>query len=80
MVHTSVANNQGGVSNARHVMIVEDPDNHGPIENFQLTVPQATGDVAVIEQLQSCQAVKKLDLFAPPEGGPQNFEHAGHLQ
>ena len=34
-----------------------------------MTVPQETGDVTVIEQLQSCQAVKKLGLFAPPEGG-----------
>ena len=50
------------------VMIDDDPDNHESIDDFQLTIPQATGDVAVIEQLQSCQVMKNLGMYAPPEG------------
>ena len=33
------------------VMIDNDPDNHGTIDNFQMTVSQSTGDEAVIYQL-----------------------------
>ena len=31
------------------VMMVNNPDNHDSIVNFQMTIPQATGDAAVIE-------------------------------
>ena len=44
----------------------EDED---PIDALQMTVPQADGREEVITQLQSCQAMKNLGLYAPPEGG-----------
>ena len=50
-------------------MVEDDPNNHNPINNFQMIVLQATGDATVIEQLQLCQAVKNLGLFTPLEGG-----------
>ena len=53
------------------VMINDNPDNHKSIDDFQMTILQATGDTAVIEQLQSCQAMKNLGLYALPEGGTE---------
>ena len=53
------------------VMIDDKPDNHNSIDDFQMTIPQATGDAAVIEQLQLCQAMKNLGLYALPEGGTE---------
>ena len=39
------------------------------IDNFQLKVPQALGTpAAAIDQLQSCQAMKNLGVYTPPEG------------
>ena len=49
-------------------MIDDNPDNHGSIDDFQMKIPLATGDAAVIEQLHLCQAMKNLGLYAPPEG------------
>ena len=39
-------------------------------ENHIITVPQTPGKEAVIDQIQSCQATKKLGLFTTPEGSP----------
>ena len=33
-----------------------------------MTIPQASGPEVVITQLQSCQAMKNLGLYTPPEG------------
>ena len=39
------------------------------IDDFQIKVPQALGTpAAVINQLQSCQAMKNLGVYTPPEG------------
>ena len=38
------------------------------IEDFQIKVPQSSGPDAVIDQLQSCQAMKNLGVYTPPEG------------
>ena len=53
------------------VMVDNNSDNHDSIDDFQMTIPQATGDVAVIEQLQLCQKIKNLGLCAPLEGGTE---------
>ena len=51
------------------VMIDDNLDNHDSIDDCQMTILQATGVAAVIEQLQLCQAMKNLGLYASPEGG-----------
>ena len=39
------------------------------IDDFTIKVPQALGAPAVtIDQLQSCQAMKNLGVYTPPEG------------
>ena len=42
------------------VMIDNDPDNHGTIDNFQMTVSQSTGDEAVIYQLHRVKQWRTL--------------------
>ena len=49
----------------------EDEFTPDDINGHQVTVPQLTGDAKAIDQLQSCQAVKNLGLYAPPEGGAE---------
>ena len=51
------------------VMIDNNPDNHDSIDDFQMIIPQATGDTTVIEQLKLCQAMKNLGLYHLPKGG-----------
>ena len=41
------------------------------IDDMQMTVPQTDGSNAPIDQLQSCQAVKNLGLYAPPDGSTE---------
>ena len=41
------------------------------IDGFRVIVPQSSGNARSIDQLQLCQAVKNLVLFAPPEQGEQ---------
>lgn len=43
-------------------------DDHFAIDGYVVKVPQSSGEEAKIDQLQSCQAVKNLGLYAPPEG------------
>ena len=40
----------------------------GALNELQLTVPQASGEAAVIKQLTHSKAVKNLGLFAQPNG------------
>lgn len=54
----------------------EEEDHLNPIDSIdhhRISVPQASGDAVVIEQLQLCQAMVNLGLLTPPEGstGPQ---------
>ena len=46
----------------------EQDDDHYAIDGYVVKVPQSSGEEAAIDQLQSCQAVKNLGLYAPPEG------------
>ena len=47
----------------------EEEDEVDKIDGYRVTVPQSSGNARSIDQLQSCQAVKNLGLFTPPEGG-----------
>ena len=47
----------------------EEEDEEAEIDGYRVTVPQSSGNSRSIDQLQSCQAVKNLGLFASPEGG-----------
>ena len=47
----------------------EEMEDGKTIDDFQIKVPQALGaPVATIDQLQSCQAMKNLGVYTPPEG------------
>ena len=50
----------------------EDPedDEEGGLNTIVMTVPQASGKEAAIDQLQSTQATKNLGLYTAPEGSP----------
>ena len=47
----------------------EEEDEVNENDGYRVTVPQSSGNNRTIDQLQSCQAVKNLGLFASPEGG-----------
>ena len=58
----------------------DDMEGGETINDFQIKVPQALGTpAAVIDQLQSCQAMKNLGVYTPPEGNyaPPVCGHAG---
>ena len=38
------------------------------IDSFEMKVPQLGNQEARIDQLQSCQAMKNLGLYTPPDG------------
>ena len=45
-------------------------DKEGGLNTMVMTVPQASGKEAAIDQLQSTQASKNLGLYTAPEGSP----------
>ena len=53
-----------------NVALQEELDDLG-INGYVVKVPQSTDEVEAIDQLQLCQAVKNLGLYALPEGSPE---------